>query len=94
MSFQKGQSGNPAGRKKGTPNTATKKAREAFAALADGNVERVQGWLNQVAEKDPATAMRLFLDLAEFSVPKLQRTELTGKDGAELMPKILLLQKG
>lgn len=84
-SFKKGQSGNPAGRTAGVPNKATANAREAFARLVDGNVERVQDWLDQIAVADgPRAALQCFLDMAEFHVPKLARTEFTGPEGSGL----------
>jgi len=38
------------GRHKGTPNKATADARAAIALFVDGNVHRLQGWLDAIAE--------------------------------------------
>lgn len=79
------------GRQAGTPNKVTVNAREAFARLVEGNVERVQLWLDQVAERDgPRAALHCFLDMAEFHVPKLARTELSGPDGGDIPIKTIL----
>ena len=77
---------NRAGRKKGIPNKATAQAREAIALFVDGNAHRLAEWLDQVANGDgdakpnPAKAFELFQSVVEYHVPKLARTELTGKD--------------
>lgn len=85
MAFKKGQSGNTRGRPAGAPNKATANAREAIARFVDGNSERLQGWLDQIAaEEGPQAAFKCVVDLLEFHVPKLARTELTGKDGGAL----------
>jgi hypothetical protein len=73
------------GRKVGTPNKATAQAREAIASFIDGNAERLQGWLDQIATADgPKAAFQCFTDLLEFHVPKLARTEVTGEGGKPL----------
>lgn len=85
---------NLGGRPKGAPNKSTKAAREAIAAFVDGNAHRLTGWLDQVAEgvmdKDgekwivapsPEKAFQMFQSVVEYHVPKLARTEVTGKDG-------------
>ena len=65
------------GRKPGIPNKATVNAREAIARLVDGNMGRVQGWLDRIdAEQGPVAAMRAFSDLIEYHVPKLARSEV------------------
>jgi hypothetical protein len=70
------------GRPKGVPNKATSRAREALATFIDGNADRLQGWLDDIAaEHGPKEAFRCFADLLEYHVPKLTRTELTGEDG-------------
>jgi len=72
------------GRKKGSPNKATAAAREAIARFVDGNADRLQGWLDEIhAEKGAQAAFDCFTSLLEYHVPKLQRTELTGKDGGD-----------
>jgi hypothetical protein len=60
------------GRKKGTPNRVTVDVRAAFAELAVRNFDRIQNWLDQVAHDSPAKAIELFIQLAEFAVPKLK----------------------
>lgn len=73
------------GSRKGKPNKSTNAAREAIARFVDGNVERLQGWLDEIAkESGPKAAWDCVMDVLEYHVPKLQRTELTGKDGEDL----------
>lgn len=71
------------GRPKGLPNKSTQAAREAIARFVDGNVERLQGWLDDIALKDPEKAYRCFMDVIEYHIPKLARTEqqMLDKDG-------------
>jgi hypothetical protein len=70
------------GRQTGTPNKATAAAREAIARFVDGNADRLQGWLDEIhAEKGAQAAFDCFTSLLEYHVPKLQRSEVTGKDG-------------
>lgn len=69
------------GRVKGVPNKATKAAREAIAAFVDANAEKLQEWLDAMAEESPKDAFNAFLALVEYHVPKLARVEHTGEDG-------------
>lgn len=70
------------GRPKGLPNKTTVLAREAIARFVDGNADRLQDWLDQIAaEEGPKAAFNCFSDLLEYHIPKLARTENTGKDG-------------
>lgn len=74
------------GRSKGTPNKATLQAREAIARFVDGNAHRLNGWLDEIAANDgPKAAFQCFSDLIEYHVPKLARTEITGKDGGPVV---------
>lgn len=78
-----------AGRAPGTPNKATQDARKAIADFVDGNAHRMVEWLDAVAQGDPANdikpdpgkAFDLFQKVIEYHVPKLARSEITGKDG-------------
>ena len=70
------------GRPKGVPNKATRNAREAIARFVDGNVDRLQGWLDEIAEQEgPMAAWRCMTDVMEYHVPKLARTEHVGDGG-------------
>lgn len=80
---------NRSGRKPGSVNKNTAAAREAIAQFVDGNAHRLGKWLDMVAsgvpeydiKPNPAKAFELFQSVVEYHVPKLARTELTGKDG-------------
>jgi len=78
------------GRPKGSPNKATKNAREAIAAFVDGNVNKLNGWLDEIYDdQGPQAAFNCVKDLLEYHVPKLSRAELTGKDGGNLTVEIV-----
>lgn len=71
-------------RPKGSPNKATAQAREAIAKLVDGNADRLQAWLDEIAadeKQGPAVAFKLLMDVMEYHVPKLARTEHVGEGG-------------
>jgi hypothetical protein len=67
------------------PGKATLNAREAIARLVDGNAERMQGWLDEIAAKEGAlAAWKCMTDVIEYHIPKLQRTEHTGEGGGPM----------
>jgi hypothetical protein len=77
------------GSRKGSPNKATAAAREAIAAFVDGNADRLQGWLDEIAaEKGAQAAFECFSTLLEYHVPKLARQEITGKDNGPVKVQI------
>ena len=77
------------GRQAGTPNKSTQAAREAIAAFVDGNADRLQGWLDQIAEeKGPQAAFDCFSTLLEYHVPKLARQEITGENNGPVKVQI------
>lgn len=89
MKFAKGQSGNPRGKPKG-PHKSTRLAREAIATFVDGNAERLQGWLDEIAQEEGAKAAFLcFSSLLEYHIPKLGRTELAGDKDAPLTVQLV-----
>lgn len=72
---------NRAGRPKGTPNKSTALAREAIAKFVDGNSHKLQEWLDEIAMNEklgPKVAFDCFMQVAEYHVPKLARTEQVG----------------
>lgn len=77
------------GRAPGSPNKVSQEARQAIASFVDGNAHRLTEWLDQVAngvpeadlKPNPAKAFELFQSVVEYHIPKLGRTEHTGKDG-------------
>ena len=71
------------GRPAGVPNRATTQAREAFAALVEGNQSRLQEWLDRVAAENPKNALDMYLRLAEFVLPKPQRVDLCKQASGE-----------
>ena len=91
----KQQTNNPKGRPAGSPNKSTSMAREAIARFVDGNTDKMQGWLESVAEgvqdeetgkwlvpPNPEKAFAMLQSVVEYHVPKLARQELVGDEKA------------
>lgn len=73
------------GRPKGMVNKTTANARQAIAALVESNIGRLDGWLDQIArDQGPQAAWRCFMDVVEYHIPKLARTEHVGDNGGPI----------
>ena len=79
------------GRPKGIPNRSTTNAREALARFVDNNADRLQGWLDEIAEtQGPMAALRCWADVVEYHIPKLARTEHVGDGGGPVASTVTL----
>ena len=87
--FQPGQSGNPNGRKPGVPNNYSLKIKNAFALLLEDNLDNMNVWLHQVAQDDPATALKLMVDISQRFVPKLSQQAITDGEGNDLFKQVV-----
>jgi hypothetical protein len=65
------------GREAGVPNKITQEQREAFKLLLDGNMSKLQKWIDATAKVDPARAFGMVMDLAAHCVPKMKSIEIT-----------------
>jgi hypothetical protein len=73
MAFEKGQSGNPAGRPLGAANKATAKMRQTITDFLDEQFLKVKEDFTKLKPRD---RVRLYIELLQYSVPKLQSVQL------------------
>jgi hypothetical protein len=86
--FKPGESGNPNGRKKGTPNHINKEVRERFKDIVESQMDNVIDALDRIACEDPAKYVDMLTKLSAFFTPKL--TEEIGKQS----PPVFILPAG
>ena len=77
------------GSRAGVPNKVTADTRAFFAGFAERNFSKLDGLIDETAEKDPAKAADLILRAAEYHVPKLGRVEHLGEGGGPLQVQIV-----
>jgi hypothetical protein len=89
------------GRPKGIPNKSTAVVREAIATLLERNSDKMDEWLQMVAYGDdslgikpaPDKALDIMQKMAEYHIPKLARTEVTGAEGGDVKIAVTWLKK-
>lgn len=91
MPFQKGHKLGK-GRPKGAENKSTGVIRKAFNDFVENNLEQIQN--DYKAMNNPKDRLYFIINLAEYCIPKLQRTELTGENGESIKLQIYKLPDG
>ena len=79
---------NRKGRLPGSKNKNTQLIREAYQKLTEDNLLNMSMWIQQIAADNPEKAFKLMLEMSEFVLPKLNRTELTGNNGDDLFKSL------
>ncbi len=73
MPFEPGQSGNPNGRKPGTPNKATSKAKDWLLSFLDEDTDLAQSDWGKLEAKD---RWQLRAKLYDYITPRMKQTDL------------------
>jgi len=83
--WEPGQSGNPAGKPRGTKQI-TDEIREVFSLLLQSKLPELEDWLSRAAQRDPIKAADMLIRISERFLPMLSRTEITGAEGQAFSP--------
>ena len=87
MPFKKGQSGNPAGRKKGSKDKKTEQWERLGRQLTEESTEKVSEIMKALAKEDPDKFMNYYFQLIEYFKPRQSRVEQ--KTELDLSEKII-----
>lgn len=79
MPFEKGKSGNPNGRPKGSANRVSEEIRNKVIAFLDENFDLVQSDLKKL---EPRERIKFYIDLLQYGLPKLKSIEITNDPDA------------
>lgn len=78
MPFEKGNK-LAKGRPKGALNRSTEMMKITMARAANNTLNTLSEDLEKIRHKDPEKAIKLALDIMEYIIPKLSRTEIKGE---------------
>lgn len=73
MPFTSGVSGNPGGRPRGSANRINQQLRETITDFLEENFQKV---INDFEELNPKERVKLYCDLLQYGLPKLQAVQI------------------
>ncbi len=79
MPFEKGQSGNPAGRPKGASHKVTAATRALFKDVMEGEIENIKDSLDRLREESDEKYVKALTGLLPYFLPKQQEVDVTMK---------------
>ena len=89
--FQPGQSGNPMGRPKGSPNQTTAMVRQLFADILEAEQENFKEALERLRQESPKDYVQVLTKLSQKFLPDLTVTALQNADGTNIEPMQIIL---
>ena len=89
--FQPGQSGNPMGRPKGSPNQTTAMVRQLFADILEAEQENFKEALERLRQESPKEYVLVLTKLSQKFLPDLTVTALQNADGTNIEPMQIIL---
>lgn len=81
------------GRTKNTPNKVTADIKESYRLLINENLGNMSNWLNEIAIKDPAKAFSIIIELSEYVIPKLARSDVDVNGNSDQITAILINER-
>ena len=88
----KGNTNNPNGRPKGTPNKTTKEMREVFAVIMSGQIDRIREALDNLYEADPIKYLDILNKYMPYYMPK--KLDVTSDDKPISKIQVTVSNKG
>jgi len=88
-----GNSYNPNGRPKGSPNRTTQIVRDLFAKILEEEQDNFREALEHLRVNQPKEYVQVMTKLSQRFLPEVTRSELTGLDGEALQPVNIILPK-
>ena len=89
--FQPGQSGNPMGRPKGSPNQTTAMVRQLFADILENEQENFKEALERLRQESPKEYVMVLTKLSQKFLPDMTTTILQNADGSNIEPIQIIL---
>lgn len=80
MPFEKGKSGNPAGRPKGAVDKVSQATRALFKDVMEGQIQHVEDSLDRIREESDEKYIKALTGLLPYFMPKQQEVDVTMKE--------------